>query len=159
MIALIGTPVGSSQAESIVGHCLAGAVKRELGCAAFAPVFFEISGVQRLPCQSIHSAGGSSDMPSHQMPPSGVRATLVKMVFLDKAAMAFGFVFTEVPGATPKKPASGLMARNLPSLSGVIHAMSSPTVQIFQPLDLNSSGGTIIAKLVLPHALGKAAAT
>src|SRR5207253_11062252 len=33
------------------------------------------------------------------------------------------------------------------------------TVQIFQPCDLNSSGGTIIAKLVLPHALGKAAAT
>ncbi len=28
--------------------------------------------------------------------------------------MALGLVFSEVPGATPKKPASGLMARNWP---------------------------------------------
>src|SRR5215467_2927384 len=159
MIALIGTPVGSSHAESMVGHCFAGAVKRELGCAALAPVFFAISGVQGLPCQSMHSAGGSSVMPSHQMPPSGVKATLVNIVFFDKAAMALGLVLTEVPGATPKNPASGLIARKRPSLSGVIQAMSSPTVQIFHPLDLNSSGGTIMAKLVFPQALGKAAAT
>src|SRR5438128_8545641 len=155
----MGTPVGSSQAESIVGHCLAGAVKREFGCAALAPVFLAISGVQVLPCQSMHSAGGWSVMPSHQMPPSGVSATLVKIVFLERAVIALGLVLTDVPGATPKNPASGFMARRRPSESGVIQAMSSPTVQIFQPFDLNSSGGTIIAKLVLPHALGKAAAT
>src|SRR5947207_10281326 len=107
----------------------------------------------------MHSAGGSSDMPSHQMPPSGVSATLVKMVFFESAAIAFGFVLTEVPGATPKNPASGLMARRRPSLSGVIHAISSPTVHIFQPLALHSFGCTIIAKFVLPQALGKAAAT
>ena len=47
-------------------------------------------------------------MPSHQTPPSVVRATLVKIVFLARVAMALGFVFAEVPGATPKKPASGL---------------------------------------------------
>src|SRR6266436_4217315 len=104
-MALIGTPVGSSQAESIVGHCDAGAVKRALGWAALAPVFFAISGVQRLPCQSTHSAGGSSVMPSHQIPPSGVRATLVKSVFFARVAIALGLVFFEVPGATPKKPA------------------------------------------------------
>ena len=98
-------------------------------------------------------------MPSHQTPPSGVSATFVKIVFLDNAAIAFGLVLTDVPGATPKNPASGLMARKRPSASGVIHAMSSPTVQIFHPLDLNSSGGTIMAKLVFPHALGNAAAT
>src|ERR1700726_4544633 len=34
MIALIGTPYGSSQAGSMVGHWEAGAVKRALGCAA-----------------------------------------------------------------------------------------------------------------------------
>src|SRR5947209_4264086 len=95
MMALIGTPVGSSQAESIVGHCFAGAVKRALGWAALAPVFFAISGVQGLPCQSVHSAGGLSVMPSHQTPPWGVSPTLVKMVFLDNAAMALGFVLTE----------------------------------------------------------------
>src|SRR5579883_2158075 len=90
IIALIGTPSGFSQSGSMVGHCEAGAVNRELGCAAFAPVCFAISGVQRLPCQSRHSAGGSSVMPSHHTPPSGVSAVLVKIVFLESIAMAFG---------------------------------------------------------------------
>src|SRR6185437_4137414 len=130
---------------------------RAFGCAALAPVFFAISGVQRLPCQSSHSAGGLSVMPSHHTPPSGVNAVLVNIVFLASVAIAFGFVLTDVPGATPKNPASGLIPRNLPSASGMIHAISSPTVQIFQPL--NSGGGTIIAKFVLPQALGNAAAT
>src|SRR3954468_1187334 len=92
MIALIGTPSGSSQAGSMVGHCEAGAVKRELGWAAFAPVSLAIRGVQRLPCQSRHSSGGSSVMPSHHTPPSGVSATFVKIVLRDRVAIAFGFV-------------------------------------------------------------------
>src|SRR6202050_5107677 len=96
--ALIGTPCGSSHAGSMVGHCEAGAVKRELGCAAFAPVSFAICGVHRLPRQSRHSAGGSSVMPSHQTPPSGVRATLVKMLLRARVAMAFGLVLAVVPG-------------------------------------------------------------
>src|SRR5882724_4035726 len=106
MMALIGTPFGSSQAGSIVGHCEAGAVKRAFGWAAFAPVSFAIAGVHLLPFQSRHSAGGSSVMPSHHTPPSGVSATLVKIEFCDNATIAFGFVLTEVPGATPKNPAS-----------------------------------------------------
>src|SRR5579871_6362303 len=110
MKALIGTPLGSSQAGSIVGHWDAGAVKRALGCAALAPVAAAISGVHFLPCQSMHSAGGCSVMPSHQTPPSGVRATLVKMEFVASDFIAFGLVCIDVPGATPKKPASGLMA-------------------------------------------------
>src|SRR5689334_23330843 len=32
MIALIGTPAGFSQSESMQGHCDAGAVKRAFGC-------------------------------------------------------------------------------------------------------------------------------
>jgi hypothetical protein len=32
---------------------------------------------------------------------------LVKIVFFASAAIAFGLVFVEVPGATPKKPDSG----------------------------------------------------
>src|SRR5579862_2129926 len=100
IMAAIGTPSGSSQAGSMVGHCEAGAVKRELGCAALAPVSLAICGVQRLPCQSRHSAGCSSVIPSHHTPPSGVSATLVKMVLRDRAAIAFGLVFQEVPGAT-----------------------------------------------------------
>src|ERR1044071_2447168 len=98
MIALIGTPFGFSQSGSIVGHCEAGAVKRALGCAAFAPVSFAIAGVHFFPCQSRHSAGGSSVMPSHQTPPSGVSATFVKMLFVASVAIAFGLVLPDVPG-------------------------------------------------------------
>src|SRR5215475_10469383 len=115
MKACRGTPLGSSHAGSIVGHCEAGAVNRALGCAAFAPVSLPICGVHFLPCQSRHSAGGSSVIPSHQTPPSGVNATFVKIVFFESAAIAFGFVFFEVPGATPKNPASGFIARKAPS--------------------------------------------
>src|SRR5215471_11093284 len=156
-IALTGSPSGLSQSGSILGHCESGAVNRALGCAALAPVSLAIAGVHRLPCQSMHSAGGSSVIPSHHTPPSGVSAVLVKMEFLESAAIALGLVLTEVPGATPKKPASGLIARSCPVASGVIHAISSPTVVTFHPL--NESGGTIIAKLVFPQALGNAAAT
>src|SRR6266550_7241608 len=155
MIALIGTPFGSSQAGSIVGHCFAGAVKRAFGCAAFAPVSLAICGVHLLPCQSRHSAGGSGVMPSHQTPPSGVSATFVKMLFVASVAIAFGFVLTDVPGATPKKPASGLIARSRPFASGLIQAMSSPTVHTFQPS--TPAGGINMAKFVLPQALGNAA--
>src|SRR5216110_1448875 len=157
IIALTGTPLGFSQSGSIVGHCDAGAVKRAFGCAALAPVSFAISGVHLLPCQSMHSAGGSSVMPSHQTPPSGVSATFVKIEFFASVAIAFGFVFTEVPGATPKKPASGLIARKRPCASGLIQAMSSPTVNTFQPS--NPFGGINMAKFVLPQALGNAAVT
>src|SRR5262245_32224225 len=157
IMALIGTPLGSSHAGSIVGHCEAGAVKREFGCAAFLPVSLPIAGVHLLPCQSRHSAGGSSVIPSHHTPPSGVSATLVKMLFLESVAMALGLVLTEVPGATPKNPASGLMACSRPFSSGRIQAISSPTVHTFQPS--NPWGGISMAKLVLPQALGKAALT
>src|SRR5258706_2731438 len=157
MIALIGTPVGFSQSGSIVGHCDAGAVNRAFGCAALAPVSLAISGVHLLPCQSKHSAGDSSVMPSHQTPPSGVSATLVKIEFFDRVIIAFGLVFAEVPGATPKKPASGLIARNRPLASGLIQAMSSPTVQTFHPS--KPGGGMSMAKFVLPQALGNAAVT
>src|ERR1700686_2830537 len=156
-IALIGTPAGSSQAGLVVGHLDPGAVKRAFGCAVFAPVFLAISGVHFLPCQSRHSAGGSSVMPSHQTPPSGVSATLVKIVLRARVAIAFGLVLMEVPGATPKKPASGLMARKAPLASGLIQAISSPTVHTFQPS--KPGGGISMEKLVLPQALGNAPAT
>src|SRR5688500_15357447 len=101
IIALIGTPLGFSQLGSMVGHCDAGAVNREFGCAAFAPLALAIAGVHGFPCQSVHSAGGLSVMPSHHTPPSGVSATFVKIVFFANAAIALGLVLFEVPGATP----------------------------------------------------------
>jgi hypothetical protein len=149
--ALIGTPAGFSHSGSIDGHWLAGAVNRELGCAAGRPQ----PGVQSLPCQSIACAGASPSMPSHQTSPSSVRATLVKIEFVFMVSIALALELMLVPGATPKKPASGLMARRRPSGPSLIQAMSSPTVVTAQPS--KPGGGCSIARLVLPQALGKAA--
>lgn len=63
-------------------------------------------------------------------------------------------ILVSSPGATPKNPASGLMARSFPSLSNLIQAMSSPT----QVILYSGRADFIIAKFVFPQALGKAAA-
>ncbi len=81
-------------------------MKRALGWAAG----LSESGVQSLPCQSIACAGGSPVIPSHQMSPSSVLAQLVKIVLRSIVSIALGLVLWPVPGATPKKPASGLTA-------------------------------------------------
>ena len=151
-IASIGTPAGSSHSGAIDGHCAAGVVKRAFGCAAGV----SDSGVQSLPLQSIACAGGSPVSPSHQMSPSSVLAQLVKIEFaLDRRRSRSGSSSRSVPGATPKKPASGLTAYSRPSAPNFIQAMSSPIVSTFQP----GSVGISIARLVLPQALGNAPAT
>ena len=95
-------------------------------------------------------------MPSHQMSPSSVSATLVNTELpLAMVSIAYGLVFSLVPGATPKNPNSGFTAYSRPSSPKRIHAMSSPRVSTFQP----GMVGLSIARLVLPQALGKAAAT
>ena len=81
----------------------------------------------------------------------------MKMVFLDSACMAPGLDCQEVPGATPKNPVSGLIAWSLPDLPGQSQAISSPTRVVFQPALRYPSGGVIIARLVFPQELGKAA--
>ena len=68
--------------------------------------------------------------------------------------MAFGFVSMLVPGATPKNPNSGLIAYRWPSSPNFIHAMSSPIVSASQP----GTVGMSMARFVLPHADGNAAA-
>ena len=77
------------------------------------------------------------------------------MQFFDIVLMAFSFVCVLVPGATPKKPASGLIARSRPSAPNFIQQMSSPTVSTFHP----GMVGTSIARFVFPHADGKAPVT
>ena len=59
-----------------------------------------------------------------------------------------------MPGAMPKNPASGLIARSRPSGPNRIQAMSSPIVSTRQP----GIVGTIMARLVFPHPDGNAAA-
>src|SRR5262245_18953761 len=104
-MAEIGTPFGSSHSGAIDGHCDAGVVNRALGWAAGA----SDSGVQSFPCQSTTWFGGA-DRPSHHTSPSSVSPTLVKIELPHRVAMALGLVSSPVPGATPKNPASGLMA-------------------------------------------------
>src|SRR5690242_6899747 len=149
-IAEIGTPPGLSHSGEITGHWRAGTVKRALGWAALRPT----AGVHGRRSQSESSEGGTSLISSHHTSPSGVSATLVKIELRAAVSMALGLLFMLVPGATPKKPYSGLIAWSCPSAPNFIHAMSSPTVSIFQP----GSVGFIIASLVLPQADGNAAA-
>src|SRR5687768_10447126 len=106
-IAEIGTPLGSSYSGAMIGHCLMGVQKRLLGWELGSSE----SGVQSRPFQSVRWAGGSSVIPSHQMSPSSVSATLVN-IELPRAIvrMALGLVFQPVPGATPNRPYSGLRA-------------------------------------------------
>ena len=113
------------------------------------------SGVQGSPFQEVALAGGFS-RPSHHTSPSSVRATLVKTELpLLMVAIACGLVCSLVPGATPKKPYSGLTAHRRPSSPMRIQAMSSPMDSTFQP----GMVGLSIARLVLPQAEGNAAAT
>ena len=160
-IALSGTPAGFSQSGSMMGQFLAGAVKRLFGWLVRTglPSASLVSGVQFLPFQSMRCLGASLLIPSHQTSPSSVRATLVKMVLVRMESIAIGLLSYEVPGATPKKPASGLIARSQPSGPGLIQAMSSPMQETSQPSSFKTFGGIIMAKLVLPQALGKAAET
>src|SRR5439155_6391425 len=139
-MAEIGTPLGSCHSDAMAGSWAAGAVKRAFGCAA-GP---SDAGVHPLPFQSVQWAGGSSVMPSHHTSPSSVRAVLVKMQLPSSVSMALGFVLKLVPGATPKNPASGLMAYSRPSAPNFIQQMASPTVSTFQ----SGSVGTDMARLV-----------
>src|SRR5215207_8116131 len=117
-IAEIGTPFGSSHSGAMIGHCPAGVQKRELGCelgssaeGSLRPEPSSPVGVQSRPLQSVRWAGGSLVIPSHQMSPSSVSATLVK-IELPRAIVriALALVCQPVPGATPKNPYSGLSA-------------------------------------------------
>src|SRR5579864_4909723 len=105
MNAEIGTPSGASHLGEMLGDCCAGTVYRAFGCAA---VPLELSHFS--PFQLTSPAGGGVPMPSHHGSRSGVTAVFVKIVFLCNAAITLGFVNMPVPGATPKNPASGLMA-------------------------------------------------
>lgn len=125
--------------------------KREFGWLAGVCWF----GDQGCSNQLVSCLGGVLVMPSHQMPPSAVNATFVKMLLpVLMVSIAFGLVCQFVPGATPKNPVSGFVARSCPVLSKFSQAMSSPRVSTFQP----GSFGCSIARLVLPQAEGKAAA-
>src|SRR6516164_4511934 len=128
-MASMGTPLGSSHSGAMQGHCEAGVVKRELGCAALRLE----AGVQGRRSQSTSSAGLVSVAPSHQTSPSGVIAQLVKIEFRVAVSIALRFDFMFVPGATPKIPYLGVMAYSRPTAPNFPHAMTLPMVATFQP--------------------------
>merc|ERR1712018_581189 len=132
-----------------MGQFSAGEQNLLLGWAAFLPH----PGVHSCPSQSVSFSGASFVIPSHQTPPSSVRATLVKTVSFMMDFIATGFVSSDVPGATPKKPFSGLIARRSPYWSNRSQAISSPTHVASYPF----IDGFNIARLVFPQAEGKAA--
>src|SRR6266481_2388955 len=105
MNAEIGTPSAASHFGEILGDCDAGTVYRAFGCAATP---FE--GSHFSPRQVINPAGGSPPIPSHHGSFSAVRPVFVKIVSWVRACITLGFVLRPVPGATPKNPASGLIA-------------------------------------------------
>src|SRR3954447_23587100 len=108
-IAEIGTPLGSSHSGARIGHWLIGVQYREFGWAAGSPAS-PLLGVQSLPFHDV-ACSGLPSIPSHQTSWSSVRATLVNSELpRSMVRIAFGLVFQLVPGATPKKPASGLTA-------------------------------------------------
>jgi hypothetical protein len=94
----------------MIGHCMIGVQNRELGCEDGSPAS-PSAGVQSRPFQSVRWAGGSSVIPSHQMSPSSVSATLVNSELpLAMVRIALGLVPQPVPGATPNRPNSGFRA-------------------------------------------------
>ena len=134
MIALIGTPSGSSQAGSMVGHCDAGAVKRAFGCAAFAPV--SLRDLRR-PLLALPVEALGRRLVGHAFPP---HAAFGRQRHIGEDACSSRASPSRSDWSSPmcrarrqRNPASGLIARSRPFASGLIQAMSSPTVQTFQP--------------------------
>ena len=133
-----------------------GAVKRAFGCAALAPVSpRDLRRPLVGPCQSRHSVGGSV---GHPFPPYAAlrreRDIGEQWSFaLERGHRIPDWSVLDVPGATPKKPASGLIARRRPSAPAPHPGESSPIGPDFPALR-TPLGGIIMAKLVLPQALG-----
>ncbi len=111
-MAEIGTPSGSCQCGEIDGHWEAdGCREARIGMRGFLGTCGS-PGVA-LPIRQFVRC--RFDKPSHQTLPFSSTATFVKMELADAVLSAFGLVLADVPGATPKKPASGLMAYRRPS--------------------------------------------
>jgi GTP-dependent phosphoenolpyruvate carboxykinase len=127
-----GTPWWCSVRNEVEGHCTSGTVKRLFACAPKMglPLRSFMPGFHGRPSQSEPSLDRLPSAPSHHTVPSLVNTTFVKIVLRLMVFIMLGLLLRLVPGATPKKPVSGLMAQSRPSVSIRIQAMSSPTVQM-----------------------------
>src|SRR6185436_8509027 len=126
-------------------------MKRALGCAAD----LWLPGLQGSACQSNTPSPAGSPQFSHQADPSRRRATLVK-----SPSRALETPLAEATGRLDSPtirslPAAGLSAQSRPSFPTRSRHSPSATSSTAQPGTL----GVSVAKRVLPHPLGKAAAT
>jgi hypothetical protein len=145
--------------RSIDGHWLAGAVKREFGWAALRPVSLAICRrpVLALPVDQVRRRFLGHAFPPH-IAVVGQRDVGEDDVFFQRGHGVEVGLFSRCRGdAEEARFRVDGVERVVPSLPGLIQAMSSPTVVIFQPP--RTCGGISMAKLVLPQADGKAAAT
>ena len=147
----IGTPCGSSQFGETDGHWWTGTVKRELGWAAGAGAPGSTGG----PASPRGRAAAGASRPSHQGSRSGVSATLVKIVFERTMAMALGFVLGLVFGRDAEEAALGI---DRAELAVLVRRASRRCRRPPSTRASPAAGETAIARLVLPHALGMAAA-
>ena len=136
-----------------VGHCAAGGREARVGVRGRAP---RSRASSRCPASRSRASGGSSVMPSHQMSPSSVERDVGEdRVALDRLHRVRVGLAAPVPGATPKKPASGLIGVEAAVLA---EAASRRCRRRSSPPSSRGAWAVSIARLVLPEADGKAAA-
>ena len=158
MMAEMGTPWGFSNSGADAGAVLCRSGEAGVGVGSLGPS--AVSGLQGSPFQFRACVGGIlvQASPTTRCCRPGSCTTLVKMVPFLVDARALGLDFALVPGATPKKPFSGLMAHRRPSAPVthpgdiVAHAPAPCSPSSDSPRAESS-----MARLVLPQAEGKAA--
>lgn len=161
MIAERGTPVLELNSGEMQGQFSAGAVKRELGCAEQVDLSFlsNFAGFQGLPVQSMQCSGSFGK----SFPPNGHIVGVKRNVGEDCAALC-GLQCVVVgvlvsAGGNAKEAVFGV-----DSPKSAVLAYANPRNVVADRFDFIARlfivlGGISIARLVLPHAEGNAAAT
>ena len=156
MMAEMGTPSGFSQSGSMVGHCEAGAVKRPLGWAAGAGLLcdFRSPGL----AAPIETLGGWRV--GHALPPDaavGRERDVGEDGVARQGRHGVGVGLGAGAGRYAEEAGLGVDGAELAAFVGL-----DPGDVVADGPDLpavEACGGIIMAKLVLPQAEGKAAAT
>jgi hypothetical protein len=128
-----GNALGSSQSGSMQGALRGGRGEAGVGMRRFGSVFLAISGVQRLPCQSRHFGGR---LVGHAFPPDaafGRERDVGEDGVAGKRRHRRWDWSCRRCRARRRRIRLGIDGAQLAVSSGLIQAMSSPTVQTFQP--------------------------
>ena len=157
MMAEMGTPSGSSQSGSMDGHWRCGRGEAAVGMrGGLAGGFADLGGPAF--AAPVEAFGGR--LGGHALPPDaavGGEGDVGEDGVARESGHGVGVGGGGGAGGDAEEAGLGVDGAELALASGLIQAMSSPTVQTFQPS--KPAGGMSMAKLVLPQAEGKAAAT